>query len=310
MNKSYQKICPNCKSKNTKKDWTRKWRQSYKCKLCKHIWISKSRKQAKVNIKKLYIDFSEHKQTYKELVDRYKISIKTIQKYLDKYITTRTKRVPKKIILLIDTTYFWSFWLMLFKDSENKEILNYKIVTYETNEGYRQGIAEIEAEWRIIEAIVCDWRRGLLWWFKDVPTQMCHFHQKQIIRRYITKRPILEPNKELNEIVKWLSVSNKWTFEIMLKKWYRKHQIWLKETAKNPAWKKYFVHSRTRSAYFSLKRHMKYLFVYQDYLWKLDIPNTTNGIESVFSHLKWKVNLHRWLRKDRKIKLILSLLKI
>jgi len=30
---------------------------------------------------------------------------------------------------------------------------------------------------------------------------MCNFHQVAIVRRYITKRPILEANKEL----KWLS---------------------------------------------------------------------------------------------------------
>jgi hypothetical protein len=50
------------------------------------------------------------------------------------------------------------------------------------------------------------------------------------------------------------------------------------------------------------------LFVYLDYLWQIDIPNTTNGIEWKFSHLKWKVSIHRWLKKDRKIKLILHLL--
>jgi len=56
--------------------------------------------------------------------------------------------------------------------------------------------------------------------------------------------------------------------------------------------------------------NITFLFVYQDYIWNLDIPNATNGIESVFSYIKYKVNLHRWLREDRKIKLILSLLKV
>jgi hypothetical protein len=38
---------------------------------------------------------------------------------------------------------------------------------------------------------------------------MCQFHQGQIIRRYITKNPILEPNKELKEIMKWLTQTDK-----------------------------------------------------------------------------------------------------
>jgi len=32
---------------------------------------------------------------------------------------------------------------MLFKDSKNKDIPNYKIVDYETNSGYENGIREL-----------------------------------------------------------------------------------------------------------------------------------------------------------------------
>ena len=310
MCKSYQKICKSCKSRETKKDWKRKWRQSYKCKDCNHIWITRSRKRKKIEIEKLYIDFSQHKQTYKELWIRYSLSIKTVQKRLDEYMPSELKEVPKKIILLIDTTYFWNFWLMIFKEKETRRVLNYKVVCYETNLAYKQGIKEIEDEWWEVLAIVCDWRKWLLWWFGNIPTQMCQFHQTQIIRRYITKKPILEANRDLNNLVKWLTRTDKKTFEWSLERRYRKYQYFIKERGISPKWKKYYIHRRTRSAYFSLKRNLKYLFVYQDYLWKFDIPNTTNGVESLFSHIKYKVNLHRWLRKDRKLKLITSLLNV
>lgn len=310
MYKSYSKTCLRCGSVNTKKDGKRKWRQSYKCKRCLHVWIGKSRKKMKVDVEKLYEDFSIHKQTYTELSDTYKIAVKTVQKYLDMKILSWTKTNPRKVILLIDTTYFWTFWLMLFKDSKGKDILNYKIVDYETNDGYYEGIMELRMLWREIEAIVCDGRRGLLTMFSTIPTQMCQFHQRQIIRRYITKTPVLKPNRELNDIMKWLTRTDKWTFEIELEKWYKNNRNWLNEKGTNSEWKSYYMHRRTRSAYFSLKRNMKYLFTYLDCFRELDIPNTTNGIESVFSHIKYKVNLHRWLREDRKIKLVLSLLKV
>lgn len=181
----------------------------------------------------LYKEFSEYKQTYKELWDRYKMWIKTIQKYLDMYSITNKITKPKKIILLIDTTYFWTFGLMVFKDSKTKKILNYKVVDYETNLAYKEWIQELEWVWRIIKAIVCDGRKWLLWWFGKTPTQMCQFHQGQIIRRYITKNPILEPNKELKEIVKWLTQTDKWTFEICLETRYQKHELFLKEKGIN-----------------------------------------------------------------------------
>ena len=115
------------------------------------------------------------------------------------------------------------------QDAEGKEILNYKIVDYETDKGYYEGIMELRKSWREIKAIVCDGRRWLLTMFPMIPTQMCQFHQRQIIRRYITKTPILEPNIELNDIMKRLTRTDKWTFEIMLANWYKKYKNWLNE---------------------------------------------------------------------------------
>ena len=58
---------------------------------------------------------------------------------------------------------------------------------------------------------------------------MCHFHQKAIIRRYITKNPKLKSNKELKEIVDWLNKTDKESFTYWLDKWYNKHKNWLNE---------------------------------------------------------------------------------
>jgi hypothetical protein len=50
------------------------------------------------------------------------------------------------------------------------------------------------------------------------------------------------------------------------------------------------------------------LYVYKDYEWILEIPNTTNSLESVFSHLKQKVWLHRWLKMERNLKILAEFL--
>ena len=308
MGKCYKKVCKNCGSKNTKKDGKRKWRQSYKCNNCKYIWISKGRKKEKVSIDQMYKEYAIHKQTYDELADKHKISKRTVQKYLDSYKGKLSETKPKEIVLLIDTTYFWSFGLMVFKEVDNGKILHYEIVHYETNEHYKLWILKLKQQWRIIKAIVCDGRRWLLGWFGNIPTQMCHFHQHQTIRKYITKKPLLEANKELKEIIRWLRRTEKSCFEYELNYWYKKHKDFLNEKWVTENWKTYYIHRRTRSAYYSLKNHMKYLFVYLDYLWSMNIPNTTNGLEWMFGHLKYKVFLHRWLREDRKKKLIIYLL--
>jgi DNA phosphorothioation-dependent restriction protein DptG len=58
---------------------------------------------------------------------------------------------------------------------------------------------------------------------------MCHFHQKAIIRRYITKKPRLKPNQELKEIVDKLTKTDKESFTYWLDEWYNKHKDWLNE---------------------------------------------------------------------------------
>lgn len=310
MIKCNPKCCNSCWSRRTKKDGKRKWKQSYKCNDCNHVWVSKSRKK-RVFVDKLYKEYAIHKQTYEELWMRYRISKKTVQRKLDSYKPVSNKRkIWWDIVLLIDTTYMWWEWIMLFKDAYSKRLLHYEIVPYETNEWYRRWIRDLERQWWNILAIVSDWRRWLLWWFWDKPTQMCQFHQKQIVRRYITKNPILEPNRELNQVVKRLCKTDRSCFKQELERWHNKHERFLKEKAVSiTTWKSHYVHRRTRAAYRSLKSNMKYLFVYEEYRWKIDIPNTTNAIEAEFSHFKYKVNLHRWLRRDRKLKLIDYILK-
>ncbi len=306
-NKSYTKKCKKCSEKQIIKFWFKRWKQRYKCKSCNYIFVNKSRtKQTTQSL--LWKDFAFWKQTYKQLSEKYNISIKTVQKLLDEYKLPKLKINPQEIVLLIDTTYFWDIWIMAFKDYHSKRILKYKLVSNENYTSYKFWIDELIREWWKIKAIVCDWKRWLLWGFLNIPTQMCNFHQVQIITRYITKKPRLEANKDLRKLTLLLTETDKDTFHYYLNKWYIQYLDFIKEKAIDENWKSYYVHKRTRSAYFSLKRNLQYLFTYYDYIWKVDIPNTTNGLEWFFSHLKTKVRIHPWLKKERKIKLILSLL--
>lgn len=310
MTKCYSKSCKKCHSKNIKKDGLRRWRQSYKCKDCKHIWIGAKRKR-KIYVQNMYRDYALHKQTYTELSQQYHVCEKTIQHHLDTY-TIPKKHTPSytAIILIIDTTYFGDIGVMVFKDAQSKTILHFEIVHYETNDAYKNWIRKLQEQWRMIKAIVCDGRRWLLWWFGDIPTQMCQFHQQQIIKRYITKRPSLQANKDLKHIVDRLHRTDKQAFVYELDKWYMKYEVFMKEKTRDSTWKQHYIHRNTRSAYYSLKRNLEYLFIYEQYYWVIDIPNTTNWLEAVFSHLKYKVNMHRGLRKDRKLKLISYLINI
>jgi hypothetical protein len=58
---------------------------------------------------------------------------------------------------------------------------------------------------------------------------MCQFHQKQIIKRYLTLNPILKPNKELRKLVNDLHITDKDSFSLWLNEWHDKHKDFLNE---------------------------------------------------------------------------------
>lgn len=197
---------------------------------------------------------------------------------------------------------------MVFRDSYRKENILRKFVTSERLDDYISGINQLKKKGWDILAIVCDGKRGLFKAFGKMPIQMCQFHQIAIITRYITKNPKLEAGKELKQVVKLLTITDKESFIGTLEEWHQKWNDFLKEKTFNPETKtSHFTHRRIRSAYRSLKTNLPYLFTWYDHI-ELNIPNTTNSIEGMFSNLKTKVRVHAGLKKQRKKKLIDELL--
>ncbi len=67
--------------------------------------------------------------------------------------------------------------------------------------------------------------------------------------------------------------------------------------------KSFYTHKRLRSAYFSLKNNLLYLFNHLEYK-ELGVPNTTNMLDGFFSDLKNKLRNHNGLNLERKKKFI------
>lgn len=157
------------------------------------------------------------------------------------------------------------------------------------------------------KAITCDGRRGLLGGFGTIPTQMCHFHQILIIRRYLTTKPKHLASQELLVLSKTLTTTNQEIFTNALTAWYDKHKDYLNERTVNDDGKSWYTHKRLRSAYHSLKRNLPYLFVYEQ---NQNIANTTNKLEGLFSHLKQSLRCHQGLSMQRKQKFIESFMMV
>lgn len=175
---------------------------------------------------------------------------------------------------------------------------------YETVADYQRGRMAIQKLGFKIKAIVLDGRSGVRNLFSDIPVQMCHFHQKQIIQRYLTLHPKLEAGIELKAIVDTLTSAKEEIFTQEFTAWCDKWNDFLKERTVNPITKRWsYTHKRVRSARHSLKTNLPFLFTYQRYP-ELNIPNTTNALEGNFSWLKQDVNIHRGMTRQLRDKLI------
>ncbi len=114
---------------------------------------------------------------------------------------------------------------------------------------YQQGIHELKDKGFSILAIVCDGRKGLTQSFKEIPIQMCQFHQAAILRRYLTKRPKLQSAREHMEVADLMKQTDKESYTGVLQMWFDKWQWFLDERSTNStAGKSFYTYKRLRSA--------------------------------------------------------------
>ena len=239
-----------------------KGRQLYKCHACGRQFLGGNR----IDSAELWREYSELKQTYAQLAERYGCSARTIKRKIDAYTPPKGVASPGKVVVLMDTTYWGrKYGVMLFKDALTDRDLLWYFVKNETNALYAQGIAELEELGYEIPAVVCDGRKGLPMMFPDKKVQLCQFHQQKTVRKYLTKHPKTEAGKELKQIVDMLTETDKESFEGMFGEWCERWGSYLKErTTDLETGKSRYTHKNLRSAYLSIKRNLPLLFTWYD----------------------------------------------
>ncbi len=255
----------------------------------------------------IWQEYSELKQTYGQLAEKYGCSPRTIKRKLDAYTPPKGMVSPCRAVVVMDTTYWGrKYGVMLFKDAITGIDLLWYFVKNETNALYAQGIAELEGKGYEIPAVVFDGRKGLPKMFPDKKVQLCQFHQQKTVRKYITKHPKTEAAMELKEIVDLLTKTDKESFEGMFGEWCAKWNDYLSERSTDPeTGKSHYTHKKLRSAYLSLRRNLPLLFTWYDNI-GMGIPNTTNLIDGHFSQLKRMLRNHNGMRRERRDKLVIG----
>ena len=123
------------------------------------------------------------------------------------------------------------------------------------------------------------------------------------VRRATTKSPKSECGRDLKELIGKLTNTGKYEFTDLFKQFIQKHAGFLQERNHKGG----YLHEDIVTAVNSIHNNLNYLFTYERYP-HLNIPKTTNSAEGSFGQWKYKVKLHRGLRKDRMMQMIDSLL--
>jgi len=244
----------------------------------------------------------------------YQKSKKWIKYTLKKYEVIINKKQPHKMVAIVDSTFFGKridqFGVAVIIDAHKRESILWKYIDTEKSYYYAFMRRELEQQGFEFQAVVVDGSKALTKTFSDIPIRLCHFHQKAIIRRCLTKNPRLPASIHLKQLTDTLGSIDKKEFEYLLKRYLKHWEYFLKEKTFNPETKRWFyTHKRLRSAVRSISTNLPYLFTYQDYP-KLNIPNTTNLLDGgVFSFLKRLLKNHNGLSRNFKKKLIDEILE-
>ena len=218
------------------------------------------------------------------------------------------------MVAIVDSTFFGKridqFGVAVVFNYTRKESVLWKYIDTEKGHYYQSMRKHLERHGFIFTAVVVDGSKPLITTFSDIPIQFCHFHQKAIIRRYLTKNPKLPASIYFKKLVDLLEDTDEKSFKYLFEKYIREWQWFLNEKTFNPETNRWFyTHKRLRSAVRSIKTNLPYLFTYQKYP-KLNIPNTTNSLDGgVFSYLKRLLKNHNGLSRNFKKQLIDEILE-
>lgn len=245
------------------------------------------------------------------------VSAKTLRRYFHRFLDNpplpQSPDKPKNIYLKVDAKYFgrWGC-LLLYKDG--RDLIYWSFVRRENFPNYLHDLSQIQRLGYTIIGVTSDWHGAIVsvvdYLFKGViPHQRCLVHTQRRCETLLTKNPKTKAGIHLLQLVKDINqVRNHYEAKLWTNRfsyWERDYGYLTKE--RTYGWKEngrrtwWYTHKNLRAAFRTLKTTLDRLFLYLDYE---DLEKDINGLESEFSHLKQKLNMHRGLKRSRKVKAI------
>lgn len=209
----------------------------------------------------------------------------------------------------MDCTFFGrGYGIILVRSPVLKKNLYWRKITTENKAVYEEARHYLEEAGYDIQAVILDAKHGIKEVFSDKVVQICQYHQKKIVGRYLTTKPKTGAGQELRILTCNLNKTDEESFTESLEVWHERWSDFLKERTYKPDGKHWsYTHRRLRAAYRSLVTNLPFLFSYKKFP-ELKIPNTNNSLEGTFSEMKKLLNNHHGLIAWRRYRLIETIL--
>jgi AraC-like DNA-binding protein len=288
-------------------------KQRFRCKNC-DIFFTRNRPDQKVQNRFIWFrKWVLERQTYKTLSRDSGLSRDTLQRTFYQLLEQAPLvKIIKRdnVRLRIDATYFNQFCVVCYQDNEDGYT---QLIRFSDGEHYEEIKEDLDNLIKLglrLESITTDGHKSILKAMKksvpDVIAQRCLVHIQRMCLLWLTRYPKHPAGQELRHLVlQILKIKTNndrlhWTGEF--RKWHEQYKDYINEKTHNTDTGRYwYTHKLLRRSYITINRALPNMF---HYLANPKIPNTTNGIEGFFSHLKNHLDLHRGLTIKNRINFI------
>lgn len=249
--------------------------------------------------------YQENKQTVAELAASLGTSPSTIKRRLRNIVIEwEQPSLGGHGFVHLDATYWGrNSGVLAALDNRTGKILYLAFIKHERVSDYQDAVTSIESRGYKIDGIIIDGLKSLFMQFSTYKIQMCQFHMKQIVKRYLTLNPRLLASRALNDIMKSLTSVPKDNFIQMYTEWKETWKGTLNKRSLLKNGKTSYRHRRLRSAVRSIDFYLPYLFTYQEKGCE-GMPNTNNKLEGTFTDLKKNLNNHSGMNEENRKRFI------
>ena len=208
-------------------------KQKYKCTVCGKIWTNKNRPKRLED--KIWHDFVFRNFTADSLSEKYHKSVRKIYDILENYQVSQI--VPPDNftceVVCMNVTYVKrKYGFLIVLDAHSTKCLYCAITRgYETTWDFEKALLVLHSHGIFPKAVVIDGKKSVIQMFENygLKVQFYQFHMQKLATKYLTKNPVLLPNKELRATALMLTRVNKAQFEQIFYGWIWRHGIWLEE---------------------------------------------------------------------------------